>query len=76
YRPYFEASGGGVTMSGGDPFLQMPFVTALFKKLKSHGIHTCIDTSLCCANDTDAFRRHFDELLPYTDLMKVDIKHI
>lgn len=76
YRPYFEASGGGVTMSGGEPLLQMPFVTALFKKLKSHGIHTCIDTSLGCANDTDAFRRHFDELLPYTDLMMVDIKHI
>ncbi|MGV3275323.1 pyruvate formate-lyase-activating protein [Staphylococcus sp. 11261D007BR] len=76
YQPYFSASGGGVTLSGGEPLLQMPFIKELFKSLKQHGIHTCIDTSLGCANDTEAFRRHFDQLLPYTDLMMVDIKHI
>ncbi|WP_436862603.1 pyruvate formate-lyase-activating protein [Staphylococcus caeli] len=76
YKPYFDASGGGVTVSGGEPLLQMPFLTALFKALKAHGIHTCIDTSAGCANDTVAFNRHFDELLKYTDLLLLDIKHI
>ncbi|SCS35108.1 pyruvate formate-lyase-activating protein [Staphylococcus caeli] len=76
YKPYFEASGGGVTVSGGEPLLQMPFLTALFKSLKAHGIHTCIDTSAGCANDTVAFNRHFTELLKYTDLLLLDIKHI
>lgn len=76
YKSYFDASGGGVTVSGGEPLLQMPFLTALFKALKAHGIHTCIDTSAGCANDTVAFNRHFDELLKYTDLLLLDIKHI
>ncbi|MEJ7427815.1 4Fe-4S cluster-binding domain-containing protein, partial [Staphylococcus haemolyticus] len=43
YQPYFDASGGGVTVSGGEPLLQMPFLEALFKSLKAYGIHTCID---------------------------------
>ncbi len=76
FKPYFEASGGGVTISGGEPLLQMPIVTALFKALKANGIHTCIDTSAGCANDTLAFQRHFDKLLKYTDLILLDIKHI
>lgn len=76
FKPYFEASGGGVTISGGEPLLQMPFITALFKALKENGIHTCLDTSAGCANDTLAFQRHFDELLKYTDLILLDIKHI
>lgn len=76
FKPYFEASGGGVTISGGEPLLQTPFVTALFKALKANGIHTCIDTSAGCANDTLAFQRHFDKLLKYTDLILLDIKHI
>ena len=76
YQPYFDASGGGVTVSGGEPLLQMPFLEALFKSLKAYGIHTCIDTSAGCANDTIAFNRHFDTLQQYTDLILLDIKHI
>ncbi|PHK50825.1 pyruvate formate-lyase-activating protein [Staphylococcus edaphicus] len=76
YKPYFDASQGGVTVSGGEPLLQMPFLTALFKELQSQGIHTCIDTSAGCANDSIAFNRHFEELLQYTDLLLLDIKHM
>ena len=77
YRDFFEASeGGGVTVSGGEPLLQMPFLEALFKELKANGINTCLDTSAGCVNDTIAFNRHFDELQKYTDLMLLDIKHI
>lgn len=76
YKPYFDASGGGVTVSGGEPLLQMPFLEALFKELKANGINTCLDTSAGCVNDTVAFNCHFDELQKYTDLMLLDIKHI
>ena len=46
YLPYFQSSGGGITVSGGEPLLQMPFITELFKLCHEHGIHTCVDTSL------------------------------
>ncbi len=62
YKPYFDASGGGVTVSGGEPLLQMPFLEKLFAELKENGVHTCLDTSAGCANDTKAFQRHFEEL--------------
>lgn len=48
----------------------------LFKELKANGVHTCIDTSAGCVNDTPAFNRHFDELQKHTDLILLDIKHI
>lgn len=76
YLPYFQSSGGGITVSGGEPLLQMPFITELFKLCHEHGIHTCVDTSLGCANDTEAFKNHFDALRQHTDLFMVDIKHI
>ncbi|EKU50162.1 pyruvate formate-lyase-activating protein [Staphylococcus massiliensis] len=76
FKPYFDASGGGVTVSGGEPLLQAPFLTELFKALKARGIHTCIDTSLGCANDSVAFTHHFEALMEQTDLCLVDIKHI
>ena len=76
FKPYFDASGGGVTVSGGEPLLQMPFLAALFKALKKENIHTCLDTSAGCVNDTIAFNRHFDALQQYTDLILLDIKHI
>lgn len=45
YKNYFAVSGGGVTVSGGEPLLQMNFLIEFFSKLKSLGIHTAIDTS-------------------------------
>lgn len=70
-KPYFEASNGGVTVSGGEPLLQSNFVLELFKKLKKYKIHTAIDTAGSLPL-TDTIK----ELLQYTDLVLLDIKHI
>ena len=71
YKNYMMLSGGGVTVTGGEPFLQVKFLIELFKKLKEEGIHTCIDTSGIVAITDDV-----KELLKYTDLVLLDIKHI
>lgn len=71
YKPYIEASNGGVTVTGGEPLLQAEFVKELFKKLKNLGIHTCIDTS-GIIGITDTIK----ETLKYTDLVLLDIKSI
>lgn len=63
---------GGITVTGGEPLLQIDFVTELFKKAKSRNIHTCLDTS-GITFDSGA---KFDELIQYTDLVMLDIKHI
>lgn len=70
-KPYFENSNGGVTVSGGEPLLQAKFITELFKKLKSLNIHTAIDTS-----GNFKINDNIKELLSYTDLVLLDIKHI
>ena len=66
--------GGGLTVTGGEPLLQMGFVCELFRKAKARGIHTCLDTSGI------TFRRErqgeFDELMSVCDLVMLDIKHI
>ena len=71
YKNYMMLSGGGVTVTGGEPLLQVKFLIELFKKLKKEGIHTCIDTSGIVAITDD-----IKELLQYTDLVLLDIKHI
>lgn len=71
YSNYFKASGGGITISGGEPLLQMDFLISLFKKLKSLNIHTAIDTS-GMFDLTDKLK----ELISLTDLFLLDIKHI
>lgn len=71
YKSYIDNSDGGVTVSGGEPLIQAEFVTELFKKLKELGIHTALDTSGSIPlSDT------IKELLKYTDLVLLDIKHI
>ena len=45
YKEYILPSGGGITVTGGEPLLQVKFLINLFKKLKKQGIHTAIDTS-------------------------------
>ena len=70
-KPYFENSNGGVTISGGEPLLQTEFVTELFKALKKLNIHTAIDTS-----GSLPITENIKELLKYTDLVLLDIKHI
>lgn len=61
---------GGVTVSGGEPLLQAEFILELFKICKAKGIHTCIDTSGFILNNK------VKEVLKYTDLVLLDIKHI
>lgn len=71
YKPYFKSSNGGVTVTGGEPLLQVKFLIELFKNLKKAGIHTCIDTS-GMVNLTEDVKK----LLKLTDLVLLDIKHI
>lgn len=71
YKSYMDNSGGGVTVSGGEPLLQAEFVTELFKNLKELGIHTALDTS-----GSLPLSNQIKELLKYTDLVLLDIKHI
>jgi pyruvate formate lyase activating enzyme len=68
-QPYFEATGGGVTVSGGDPVLQSAFVIELFQKCQEQGIHTAFDTSLYTSKSS------LDQLLPVTDLFLISLKH-
>ena len=65
---------GGITVTGGEPLIQIDFVTELFKKAKAKGIHTCIDTSGITFNRDDTEK--FDALMNVTDLVMLDIKHI
>lgn len=76
YLPFFKASGGGVTVSGGEPLIQVKFLTVLFKELKKRGIHTAIDTSGGCYSKSPSFRRSLDKLLSLTDLVLMDLKQI
>ncbi len=75
YKNYFGKN-GGVTVTGGEPLLQIDFVIELFKVLKKHKIHTCIDTSgVLFKNDEETLKK-YNALLKYTDLVLLDIKHI
>ncbi|MGN0688036.1 MAG: pyruvate formate-lyase-activating protein [Oscillospiraceae bacterium] len=65
---------GGITVTGGEPLMQIDFVTELFELAKSRGIHTCLDTS--GITFTQAVRDKFDRLIRSTDLVLLDIKHI
>jgi pyruvate formate lyase activating enzyme len=76
YLPYMEASGGGLTVTGGEPMLQLDFLIALFKACKKRGIHTTLDTSAGCYSTDESFQAKVSELLKYTDLIMLDIKHI
>jgi len=85
--PYMRSSGGGVTVSGGEPLLQIPFLVELFKLCKKASIHTCIDTSgfyktnvgaAPCGRPRQHQGRHrgLPLLVDLTDLFLVDIKAI
>lgn len=65
---------GGITVTGGEPLMQMEFVQALFEECKKRGIHTCIDTSGITFSEKR--RTQFDALMQVTDLVMLDIKHI
>ena len=75
YRSYWK-NGGGITVSGGEPLLQIDFLIELFKLAKQEGIHTIIDTSGQPFTKEEPFFSKFQELMKYTDLLLLDIKHI
>lgn len=70
YQDYYQASGGGVTISGGEPCLQPAFTKALLQQCKQRGIHVALDTSGWTSEDV------LQELLMYADLVLLDIKQI
>lgn len=65
---------GGITATGGEPLMQMEFLTELFTKAKERGIHTCLDTSGILFSEERA--SEFDVLTKVCDLVMLDIKHI
>lgn len=69
-RGYYERSGGGVTVSGGDPLMQSDFVAELFTACKAENIHTCCESTF----HTDW--SNIEKILPVTDLLISDIKHM
>lgn len=75
YRNYW-AKEGGITVSGGEPLLQIDFLTELFRKAKEQGVHTTLDTSGNPFTREEPFFSKFQELMKYTDLVMLDIKHI
>ncbi|HOD27738.1 MAG TPA: glycyl-radical enzyme activating protein [Syntrophales bacterium] len=68
--PFYQNSGGGVTLSGGEPLMQPQFTRELLAALKSAGLHTALDTS------GFAPEPGWEEILPFTDLLLFDVKHL
>ena len=68
FKTYYDASGGGVTFSGGEPLRQPEFFKECLRLCKEQGIHTCIDTAGVGFGD-------YEEILQYTDLVLYDVKH-
>lgn len=75
YRPYW-GSQGGITVSGGEPLLQMDFLSELFCAAKKEKIHTVLDTSGSPFTRQEPFYGKFEKLMKDTDLVLLDIKQI
>lgn len=73
YKTYWH-SDGGITVSGGEPLLQIDFLLELLKKAKEHGINTVIDTAGKPFTRREPFFSKFNEVMKYTDLVMLDIK--
>jgi pyruvate formate lyase activating enzyme len=67
-QTYFEKSGGGVTLSGGEPMMQPDFAAVLLRRLKERGINTAIDTCGVC------LATNLDDILSHTDIVLFDLK--
>lgn len=75
FREYWGTE-GGITVSGGEPLLQIEFLTELFQKAKVKGVHTAIDTSGSPFSRKEPFFGKFQELMKYTDLLLLDVKQM
>ena len=69
-KEFYETSGGGVTVSGGECLCQADFCAELLKKLKENGIHTAVDTCGFVSQNT------LDKVIPYTDIFLYDVKAV
>ncbi len=69
-RAFYESSGGGVTLSGGEPSLSTAFALEILGQCKNHHLHTAIETCGDCPWSS------LEPLLPVTDLIMMDIKHM
>ncbi len=67
---YYRKSGGGVTISGGDPLVQSDFVAEIFKRCKEENIHTCLESTFYAQWSA------IEKVLPYADMLITDIKHM
>jgi pyruvate formate lyase activating enzyme len=65
---FYRSSGGGITLTGGDPFAQTAFSRAILEEMKGLGIHTAIETCLL------ASKEELESLVPYVDMFLVDLK--
>ena len=75
YREYWGTE-GGITVSGGEPLLQIEFLTELFEKAKQKGVNTCIDTAAGPFTREKPWFDTFRKLMNVTDLLLLDLKHI
>lgn len=75
YRPYWKEN-GGITVSGGEPLLQIDFLIELFTQAKKEGVHTTLDTCGQPFTFEEPFFSKFKQLMQVTDLVLLDIKHI
>ena len=74
-RAFYKS--GGVTVTGGEPMMQMDFLIELFTKLHKEGVHTCLDSSgIMFQPKNEAFMEKAEKLFAVTDLVMLDIKHI
>jgi pyruvate formate lyase activating enzyme len=67
-KPYYDTSGGGITISGGEPMMQFDFLHVFVRKAKDAGLHVCLDTT------GFAPWKRFEKILPYVDLVHLDYK--
>lgn len=75
YQNYWK-NNGGITVSGGEPLLQIDFVTELFRYAKEKGFHTTLDTSGSIYGEEPATVEKFEKLMEVTDLVMLDIKEM
>jgi pyruvate formate lyase activating enzyme len=69
-KPFYERSGGGLTLSGGEPFMNPELALELLKTTHEQGIHTAVETCLHVP------WRYLEPALPYIDLFLADLKHV
>ncbi len=69
-RAFYRASGGGLTVSGGEPLLHAAFARALLGGARCHGVHTCVQTAAHVPGHVLA------DLQPVVDLFQIDLKHL